>query len=81
MPDLNAELHATLKSMLNAISAGSGQTDAGESLADLLRRIDALGVEMGDACPPMLQHYLSKRSYVKASAFLEGRDETTQANC
>ena len=75
------ELHDTLKSMMNVIAAGTGTTAAGETLTELLQRIDGMSAEMEEDCPPMLQHYLEKRSYAKAVEFLEGRDETAAPNC
>ena len=67
--------------MMGVIAAGTGTTSQGETLTDLLHRIDSLSAEMDDDCPPMLQHYLEKRSYAKAVDFLEGRDETSAPNC
>ena len=42
---------------------------AGESFADVLRRLDATANESG--IPVRLEHYLSKRSYVKALNWLD----------
>ena len=81
MAELSADLHATLKSMMKVIESGRAASERGESLTDLLHRIDRLGEEMAGDCPPMLQHYLEKRSYTKAIDFLEGRDETAKPNC
>lgn len=73
----NAVLHSTLKALMEAISAGDGDA-LRTHLADLDRHRDGLGAET----PPMLQHYLEKRSYAKAIDFLEGRDEADAApNC
>ena len=75
------DLHGALSGMLTSISPGGAQAGKNGSLADYLRKIDGLRVELGDEAPPMLAHYLEKRSYVKALDFLEGRDETVKPNC
>ena len=70
------ELHAVLKEMLGAISAGEA-----DSVVAQVRKIDEIGAALGTGVPPMLRHYLEKRSYAKALDFLEGRDETAAPNC
>ena len=76
------DLHGALSGMLASISGG-GKREGGEngSAADHLRKIDSLRDDLGDEAPPMLAHYLEKRSYAKALDFLEGRDETAKPNC
>ena len=59
---------------LLAIAAAGGAAADGESLSDRIARLDRLREEVGDQAPPMLRHYLERRSYEKALAFLEGRD-------
>lgn len=44
----------------------------GEGLAKVLRRLDAFSQKPG--LPERLEHYLSKRSYVKALAWIENPD-------
>ena len=66
------QLHATLQALMTAIDNREG-----ESIATHLRQLDELGKE----APPMLRHYLEKRSYAKALDFLEGRDEAAAPNC
>ncbi len=73
---MQKDLHATLKQMMQAIDTG-----ATESIASQVMRIDEIGRAMGGDAPPMLRHYLDKRSYAKALDFLEGRDETAAPNC
>ena len=73
---MQKDLHATLKQMMQAIDTG-----ATESIASQVMRIDEIGRAMGCDDPPMLRHYLDKRSYAKALDFLEGRDETAAPNC
>ena len=76
------DLHGALSGMLGSIaSQGDAQTGENGSLADYLRKIDGLREELGAEAPPMLAHYLEKRSYTKALDFLEGRDETAAPNC
>jgi hypothetical protein len=70
------QLHRTLKDLMAAIGAGDG-----DGLRRHLAELDHQAVTLGDDAPPMLRHYLEKRSYEKAIAFLEGRDETAQPNC
>ena len=70
-------LHTTLKDLMAAIATGDSD-GLREHLAELDRQRDALPEE----APPMLRHYLEKRSYAKAIDFLEGRDEaSTTPNC
>ena len=70
------QLHTELQALMTAIDNGEG-----ESIATHLRRLDELGQELGKEAPPMLRHYLEKRSYTKALDFLEGRDEAAAPNC
>ena len=69
-------LHHTLKDLMTAIEGGDG-VSLRRHLAELDRHREALPADT----PPMLRHYLEKRSYAKAIDFLEGRDETAQPNC
>ena len=70
------QVHTTLQALMTAIDNGEG-----ESIATHLRRLDELGQELGQEAPPMLRHYLDKRSYAKALNLLEGRDEAAAPNC
>ena len=69
-----AGLHRTLKSLMAAIRSGDGEA-LRRDLAEVDRQREALGEE----APPMLRHYLERRSYEKALAFLEGGDESPEA--
>lgn len=72
------ELHAVLNDMMASIAGdGNGEVD----IAGKLARIDALGRELGTDAPPMLRHFLEKRSYAKALDFLEGIDQSETPNC
>ena len=70
------QVHTELQALMAAIDNGEG-----ESIATHLRRLDELGQELGKDAPPMLRHYLDKRSYAKALNLLEGRDEAAAPNC
>lgn len=74
------QLHEALTRLLEAIAAG-GSASAGPSLTDCIARLDQLRDELDEDAPAMLRHYLEKRSYEKALAFLEGRDETQKPGC
>ncbi|MCY3763166.1 MAG: hypothetical protein OXH50_18115 [Gemmatimonadetes bacterium] len=73
------ELHAVLNDMMASI-AGDGK-EGEVDIAGKLARIDALGRELGTEAPPMLRHFLEKRSYAKALDFLEGIDQSKAPNC
>jgi hypothetical protein len=72
---LQQELHQVLSALMQAIASGAG------GIAAQVARIDRLREELGEEAPPMLRHYLEKRSYAKALEFLEGRDGTKKPNC
>ncbi len=69
-----AVLQRTLESLMAAIRSGDGEA-LRRDLAAVDRHRDALGED----APPMLRHYLERRSYEKALAFLEGGDESPEA--
>ena len=73
------ELQTVIGDMMHAISGGDH--DERQTIPERLARIDALRIELGDQAPPMLRHYLEKRSYSKALEFLQGDDETKTPNC
>ena len=73
---LEDQLHAILKEMMRAID-----TDEGDAIVASVSKIDAISQCLGTDAPPMLRHYLEKRSYTKALDFLEGRDEAAAPNC
>lgn len=79
--DSMAQLHTELKTLIDMIEAGDKETADGASMVEVLGRVDALGQAVQTAAPPMLLHYLERRSYTKALDFLEGRDETAAPNC
>jgi hypothetical protein len=56
-------------------------TEKGD-VAAALKRITELQAQLGTDAPPMLRHYLERRSYQKALDFLNsGRPETDTPNC
>ena len=78
---LQQELHKTLSAMMQLIESGPAAPNQGPGLVNHLQRLDHLKEELGGQAPPMLLHYLEKRSYAKALDFLEGKDGTPAPNC
>ena len=79
--ELLGKLHKTLTGMMRCIENGGGKDAEGLDVGGYLERLGALRLQCGDQTPPMLLHYLDKRSYAKAIDLLEGRDETVAPNC
>jgi hypothetical protein len=53
-----------------------------EQIGEALNRILHLEQQLGAGAPPMLRHYLERRSYQKALDFLNsGRSETETPQC
>lgn len=71
------ELHQALSQLMEEIAGGA----AAQALAARLARLDQLREALGRDAPPMLRHYLEKRSYAKALDFLEGRDGAVKPGC
>lgn len=70
-----------LRQALAAFMAASSTRDAGKIAAALTRVCD-LEQQLGPDAPPMLRHYLERRSYQKALDFLNsGRPETEAPQC
>ena len=59
-----AELKQALETMLQ-------QIEAGEDIMEQLIRIDVLYQDLTPMAPKMLRHYLERKSYTKALAFLK----------
>jgi hypothetical protein len=74
-------LHQSLNDMIAMINNGAETSANGLTMVEQLHRIDQIKSELSDEAPPMLMHFLEKRSYTKALDFLEGRDETVKPNC
>jgi len=59
-----SELRQTLQTMFSRI-------EAGKDIIAQLHRIEALSQLMSPTAPATLRHYLDRKSYTKALAFLE----------
>ena len=75
------ELQADLSELIAMIESGRTHSKEGVSMVNMLAQIDTLAGELEGKAPPMLMHYLEKRSYMKALDFLAGVDETAKPNC
>ena len=62
--NLLAALRRALETMLSRI-------EAGEDILEALQQIDALHKTLPPSTPKMLLHYLERKSYTKALAYLE----------
>ena len=70
-------LKTTLEAMFDNIAAK-------QSMIEDLQRIETLHQEIASTAPPMLNHYLQRRSYTKALEFLEQGfvvEETDRPDC
>lgn len=72
----NDDLLRCLQSLMSAIASGDA-----EALRRHLATVDRHRDTLGSDAPPMLRHYLEKRSYAKAVEFLEGRDASARPAC
>ena len=59
-----AELRHALETLLSRI-------EAGEDILEQLEQIDTLSETLTPTAPSTLRHYLERKSYTKALAFLE----------
>ena len=59
-----SDLRQALETMMQRI-------EAGEDIMEQLERIDVLSQELALTAPKMLLHYLERKSYTKALAFLK----------
>jgi hypothetical protein len=74
-------MHEELRDALAAFMAASASRDSGKIAAALTRVCD-LEQRLGPDAPPMLRHYLERRSYQKALEFLNsGHPETEKPQC
>jgi hypothetical protein len=75
MKTLEQQLRAALVDFMRA-AAEKGD------VAAALKRVTELQVQLGADAPPMLRHYLERRSYRKALEFLDSvRPETETPQC
>tara|TARA_B100001250_G_C19796374_1_gene788890 strand:- start:1124 stop:1357 length:234 start_codon:yes stop_codon:yes gene_type:complete len=66
------------KALLNMFASISNSEN---NVAQSVLEVDRLSREVIPEAPPMLRHYLERRSYQKALDFIDGRDESEKANC
>ena len=59
-----SELRQALETMMQRIETGA-------DILEQLEQINALSQELAPTAPKMLMHYLERKSYTKALAFLE----------
>lgn len=59
-----SDLRQALETMMQRI-------EIGEDIMEQLEQINALSQELAPTAPKMLLHYLERKSYTKALAFLE----------
>ena len=59
-----SHLRQALETMMQRI-------ETGEDIMEQLKQIDALSQELAPTAPKMLLHYLERKSYTKALAWLE----------
>ena len=59
-----SDLRQALETMMQRI-------ETGEDIMEQLKQIDALSQELAPTAPKMLLHYLDRKSYTKALAWLE----------
>jgi hypothetical protein len=77
MPAGEQELRDALQQFMQTTSRRQS-----EQIAEALNRILQLEQQLGPDTPPMLRHYLERRSYQKALEFLNsGRPETETPQC
>ena len=73
--------HEQLREALAAFVAASATRDP-DTISRALNRVLKLESQLGDDAPPMLRHYLDRRSYQKALDFLNtGHPETQTPQC
>ena len=75
------KLHRAIEEMMGAIASGPESGGMATTLSEQLAQIDRMKEELSDNAPPMLRHYLEKRSYAKALEFLDGHDHATEPGC
>ena len=67
-------LEDALRDLLRAIETSAGAS-GGESpdLVGAIRHVEQAAMALGNGAPAQLRHFLERRSYTKALAFLEAR--------
>ncbi len=67
---MNTEAVSKIRNYLNIIVQQRGAT-GGLAMGDALRQLDEIAKTEADNLDPQLRHFLEKRSYEKALAFLD----------
>ena len=81
MTPLEQELHQALLELAAAVKHMAA-TRAPVDLLPLFARIDALGAKLPAGTDPQLVHFLQRKSFEKATFWLEGRKaEITRGVC
>ncbi|HVU35479.1 MAG TPA: hypothetical protein VHE61_18720 [Opitutaceae bacterium] len=73
---MQAQLKASLISLLSAIKASDGQ-----GIATEMARLDDLLAQGRAGLPPQLVHFLENRSYAKALTYLGGDTDIPVGRC
>lgn len=73
---IEVKIKACLESFQRAVSSGDGET-----VSSSLQELDQLVAEHGRDLNPQLAHFLQRRSYDKALAFLGGEDDIPAGIC
>ena len=69
---LDAGVESKLADLRQALETMMQRIETGEDIMEQLEGIDALSQELAPTAPKMLLHYLERKSYTKALAFLKG---------
>jgi len=72
MTNIEQELHAALVELAEAVKR-MATANPKPDLPGLFARIDALGTQLPPGTDPELRHFIQRKSYEKALAWLEGR--------
>ena len=73
---IHQDIETALVSLLRAAEAGAGQ-----DIIAATRRMDELRAEAGSDLSPQLNHFLERRSYDKALAFVRQEEEIPRGTC
>ena len=68
---LDAALSAKLADLRQALETMMQRIEIGEDIMEQLERINGLYQDLAPTAPKMLLHYLERKSYTKALAFLQ----------
>ncbi len=68
---LDAAANSKLTDLRHALETMMQRIETGEDIMEQLERIEALSRDLAPTAPKMLLHYLERKSYTKALAFLK----------